>query len=534
MKFSKMLFGLDLVLAGSWAQATSLMDKARIKAAGGVDTGAFDARHLQGRRSEVTASRLLHPEPVMTTCTLPCSWGSCENHSTKWGNYNPWCTLCSATPRAQEFTFSIDKGDKFRVRVVRDLEQCMMDPMASLHDATGLEVASDDDGTLESPLVTKRNQYKHPTGCGVHGDPYIEYTPLETQVYTLKVYNFDSDMPCPREGYKYSVYLHYHNNSIVEHGFTRDLSCSEKPEAPIAQASGVFAVPPGTFPGNQLSTTGVLEARVRYEDNKAMEPVGSVDLSSDEGPFFTSTAPKWLFTNKEQGCTRVQGSGTTADGKESLFDLIMFEKDKAVSHKIIVYDPTTDPNATKSFPHPNNVDKVLYSTLNGTEFLVDVDICISKSSLPRVRMGKKEKLCACEGNCKQNDDCLGELVCYMSPGGKSPIPGCKGRANAGYSYCVEPTTDGLCHEQRDQDFLYSRKKGGRFIFKKCSWLEGARALGRGVVRRACAQTSSSMGLGPAKDMCPVTCQTCRPQCDKYNVTGTPVPKGNEAPHLHGC
>jgi len=558
MKISKILFGLDLVLSGGWAQAASFLEEARIKA--GLDPAGVDAGGVAARRPRVRRS--LHQEPMLTTCTLPCSWGSCEEYLTDWGNYNPWCTLCSDTPRAQEFTFTLDKGDKFRIRVERDLDQCMMDPAAVLLDAAGKEVAHDDDSSQaqrKGALVTTRAKYALPENCGEHGDPYFEYTPLETQVYTLKVYNFKSFMPCPREGYKYKVFLHYHNNSVVEHGFTKDPSCTEEPMATSAQAFGSFQVPQGTFTRNHtLEPQGMkLEARVRYEDKMAKKPIGNVELNAAYGdgtkPFFASTAPDsgpmWLFTNKVQECTRMQGNGITADGEAAVYDLIV----QGGKHRMNVYMPTTDPNAPMGFPQEN---MFLYSTKEAVEFETD-NFCISENFVvgphnrtvglyPRYnpRTGQAgysegDPSCACEPGCTENSDCEGRLVCYQLQGkngkaGSQPkqVPGCPGKAEDKQNYCVEPTTEGHCHEQRDDVFLYSRsdnpkrnKQVGRQVFRTCAWLEKARKLQKGLVRRACAQTATSMNVGPAGVMCPITCQTCRPQCGKHNVTGTPLHNG---------
>jgi len=496
MKISKALFGIDLLLAGGWAQATSLMDKARSKAAGTAGT-----RNLEGLRGEVPTSRELHPSTLLTTCALPCSWGSCSNFLTDWDNYNPWCTLCSDEPQAQTFTFTLLEGTEYRINVNRDKTQCMMDPAASLHDATGEEVGCGDD---ENAIQ----------GCGLHGDPEIIYTPTKKGKFTLKVYSFNSDMPCPREGYKFSVFVH--PTPVVKAGFTRDPSCGYSPQHTIAKGSGKFTSPPGAFPHvEELESEGTLTFDVKYEDEMALKPVGSLDLGFTEGSFFNSTDPKWLFTNQKQGCTRVHGSGTVADGHESLFDLIVF--DKTDSHQLIVHDRTTDPAAPASYPDQKRwLYSLAWDAVKLNPKMSSRSIC-TRTGTHLSNPDFVEDLCSCEGHCESNWDCVGDLVCFQDRRGKNAVPGCTGRKQTGVNYCVEPTANTCEEEDKEALFLYTKKGKSKPI--KCAVLqrkltEGNR--GQKQVADICAQTESGLGFGPAKDVCQITCQTCRSQCEGYS------------------
>ncbi|EJK72922.1 hypothetical protein THAOC_05498, partial [Thalassiosira oceanica] len=42
----------------------------------------------------------------------------------------------------------------------------------------------------------------------------------------------------------------------------------------------------------------------------------------------------------------------------------------------------------------------------------------------------------CEGDCDNDDECAGSLVCFQRDNDDNPIPGCVGSPYGGYDYCV--------------------------------------------------------------------------------------------------
>jgi len=53
--------------------------------------------------------------------------------------------------------------------------------------------------------------------------------------------------------------------------------------------------------------------------------------------------------------------------------------------------------------------------------------------------GDDYKLAMCEGDCDNDEDCAGDLICFdRSSGSTAPVPGCSGEGSAGRDYCTEP------------------------------------------------------------------------------------------------
>lgn len=44
----------------------------------------------------------------------------------------------------------------------------------------------------------------------------------------------------------------------------------------------------------------------------------------------------------------------------------------------------------------------------------------------------------CQGDCDEDIDCEGELVCFFPNDQIRIVPGCKGRPSSGWEYCADP------------------------------------------------------------------------------------------------
>jgi hypothetical protein len=65
------------------------------------------------------------------------------------------------------------------------------------------------------------------------------------------------------------------------------------------------------------------------------------------------------------------------------------------------------------------------------------DYCVLPGRVPLVDFGSKPdwKLGRCQGDCDDDEDCEGSLMCFQRSGDKH-VPGCKGPGEPDYDYCV--------------------------------------------------------------------------------------------------
>jgi hypothetical protein len=82
----------------------------------------------------------------------------------------------------------------------------------------------------------------------------------------------------------------------------------------------------------------------------------------------------------------------------------------------------------------------------------DYDYCVHPGTLPLSFLGSEpsEKLKACEGDCDDDWDCVGTMVCFQRDG-YSNVPGCKGPGEKDYDYCID---DQLLNEWKYGAYQY--------------------------------------------------------------------------------
>ena len=71
-------------------------------------------------------------------------------------------------------------------------------------------------------------------------------------------------------------------------------------------------------------------------------------------------------------------------------------------------------------------------------YTVDYFLCDAPPDLVDVELDPNYALAECEGDCDNDSDCEGDLVCFHNDGGSSDVaPGCQGTATANWDYCYD-------------------------------------------------------------------------------------------------
>ena len=91
---------------------------------------------------------------------------------------------------------------------------------------------------------------------------------------------------------------------------------------------------------------------------------------------------------------------------------------------------------------------VLLNDIACTRTDVDYFLCDAPPHLVDVELDPNYALAECEGDCDNDSDCEGDLVCFHNVDGSSDVaPGCQGTATANWDYCYDklptdnPTVD---------------------------------------------------------------------------------------------
>ena len=93
--------------------------------------------------------------------------------------------------------------------------------------------------------------------------------------------------------------------------------------------------------------------------------------------------------------------------------------------------------------HSNNQNHV--PGCNGTPSQ-DTDYCVRQEDLPDSShdletVDNDDDLERCQGDCDNDNDCSGDLVCYHVGNNDNHVPGCNGTPNEDTDYCVRPEDD---------------------------------------------------------------------------------------------
>jgi len=70
--------------------------------------------------------------------------------------------------------------------------------------------------------------------------------------------------------------------------------------------------------------------------------------------------------------------------------------------------------------------------------LIAIEAAENTPMLVSVDKNHKGDLGLCEGKCKNDNDCAGDLICLKRDANDGDVPGCGGVPNGGDDYCISP------------------------------------------------------------------------------------------------
>eukprot|EP00581_Thalassiosira_minuscula_P003869 CAMPEP_0183746042 /NCGR_PEP_ID=MMETSP0737-20130205/66549_1 /TAXON_ID=385413 /ORGANISM="Thalassiosira miniscula, Strain CCMP1093" /LENGTH=381 /DNA_ID=CAMNT_0025981721 /DNA_START=1171 /DNA_END=2316 /DNA_ORIENTATION=- len=253
-----------------------------------LEREAGDARDLEMMSADGPRELSHDATNVLAMCTVPCEWGHFSEYSPHchWCHDYVWNLGFNQIGHYQDFSFTLEAGTTYTIKVERDHIQCAMDPIAYLYHGTDQVLWSDD---------------TYPGECGPYADPYMMIEPTSTSDFTLRVWSFISHEVCPEDdGFLYRVIM-----DPVPELISVDPSCS----AGFITGGGFIISPEGAYASDTTLTGKANFGFVAKGHEGSSNPRGNILFKFKEADLtFKSTSYKSLFI-KRSDCVKYWGEG---------------------------------------------------------------------------------------------------------------------------------------------------------------------------------------------------------------------------------